>query len=71
MVVQKDNEWLRAHDIKRMREEFEQPGENRIHQTKSSTGVVKHWNGSPGEILKSPSLKVFNTGLDKALDNLR
>lgn len=34
VVVQKDDEWLRAHSIQRLREEFEQPGENRIHQTK-------------------------------------
>lgn len=37
---------------------------------KSITGVVKPWNGSPGEVLKSLSLDIFNTGLDKALDNL-
>lgn len=61
MAVQKDDEWLRAHEIERLREEFEQPGEYRIHQTKSTTGVVKHWSGSLGEVVKSSSLEIFNT----------
>lgn len=69
-MVQKDDEWLRAHAIERLREEFEQPGENRISPDRKHYGVAKHWYRSPGEVVKSPSLETFSTGLDKALDNL-
>mgnify|MGYP001855825910 CR=1 FL=1 len=32
--------------------------------------VVRHWNMLLGEMVKSPSLKTFKVGLDKALSNL-
>lgn len=34
MVVQKNDEWLRAHEIERLREEFEQPGETEFTRQK-------------------------------------
>jgi len=32
--------------------------------------VVKHWNGSPREAVKAPSVETFKTRLDRALSNL-
>ena len=32
-------------------------------------GAVKHWSRLPSEVVKSPSLEIFKTQLDKALSN--
>jgi len=32
--------------------------------------VVRCWNSLPGEVVDAPSLEVFKTRLDRALDNL-
>jgi len=32
--------------------------------------VVKHWNGLPREVMKTPSPETFKATLDRALSNL-
>ncbi|KFP12796.1 hypothetical protein Z169_07677, partial [Egretta garzetta] len=35
-----------------------------------TTGVVKHWNRLPREVVEAPSLEAFKARLDGALSNL-
>jgi len=32
--------------------------------------ALKHWTRLPGEVVESPSLKVFNKGVDVALQDM-